>query len=108
MSFAANKAAKPSAPVPKITNVESGVGFSTLRTEPAPVIMPHPRGPRNLRGASGRTLITFRAGEIECVANDDWPKNEALRGSPRALGMVAEPSPRLPSKLGSDWDKHAP
>ena len=92
-------AAQPSAPVPKMAMVESGVGFATLKMVPAPVERPQPSGPRSSNGASLRTLTTLLWLASAWVAKEDCAKKAAPMGAPELSVMVGVPSARRVPKL---------
>jgi hypothetical protein len=64
-------AAAPTAPVPKTARVEPILGFSSFRTVPAPVLNPHPSGPKCVSGTSDGTLTTDSSTTFAYVAKDD-------------------------------------
>lgn len=74
VSRAAITAESPTAPAPNTTTEEPTGGRSALSTAPAPVPIPQARGPRIATGASAATGTSDEAGQIEYVANEDWPK----------------------------------
>ena len=88
----------PTAPVPKTATAEPGLGWSTLSTAPAPVMMPQPRGPRISSGASSGTLTTPWAGAFVCSAKADCPKKCEPIG-PSASENALEPSSRSTPKF---------
>jgi hypothetical protein len=73
---AARTALIPTAPTPNTAIEDPGLGRSEFITAPAPVITPHPMGPRISRGTSSRTFTTFRSLANAKSAKEDWLKKE--------------------------------
>src|SRR5258708_23210619 len=97
-NFAAITAEIPTDPAPKTTRAVPAFGLRLLRTAPAPVWMPQPKGPRSASVSfdnSPSTLTTFRSVTIECLANEDCCKKVALMLSPCRC-TECEPSGPLP------------
>ncbi|MET0931416.1 MAG: hypothetical protein ABWX74_17990 [Aeromicrobium sp.] len=100
-TLAAMMAERPTAPVSLTMMLDPADTWSESRTVPAPVWMPQPRGPTSSIGTSVGILTALRELMIAWVANEDWPKNDPLTGSPAGVVMVPEPSSRAPLKFSA-------
>ena len=68
---AAMIAARPTAPAPKTAIDEPARTLIAISTEPAPVWIPQPSGPRISRGSQRSMTTALRGVAIACVAKDD-------------------------------------
>lgn len=96
---AASRPERPTAPVPKSTKLEPGVGLSTLSTAPAPVRTPQPSGPRMSSGAVSDTFTTLRAATFVTPAKEDCPKKWEETAEPSSARKAVLRSGRAPPKL---------
>ena len=67
-------ALSPTAPAPNTTTESEALGFSTLRTPPAPVCTPHAMGEATSHGRSSGRRTTFASRARAWVAQEDWPR----------------------------------
>lgn len=103
--LAAMMATEPTPPVPKIAIDEPACAFNTLMTAPAPVWIPHPRGPSNSSSTSSPTGTAFRSDAIAYVANDDCPKKRPPISSPSSE-IGDDPSTGRPPRSSSRRRAH--
>ena len=78
-----------------------------MSTEPAPVWMPHPRGPSSRRSAVGSTTTVFCSVAIANVANEDCPNQREATALPSTSVAGGEPSNLEPMKFFiANWSQY--
>lgn len=94
-------AERPTEPTPKTARLCPFCTSSVLRTDPAPVWMPHPNGENRPRSVEAGTFTRLAPLTTAIFAKELWPKKLAYSLSP--LGKVNGwvPSARRPLKLSA-------
>src|SRR3546814_19243930 len=73
-----------------------GLILKKLKTAPAPVWIPHPKGARTERSYAASTFTSVFSSATTALEKDDWPKQCEITSAPGAALYADLPSSRQP------------